>query len=325
MDSRVAAELAAHDGTDAEFVDAMFRLVLRREPDAAASERALAKLEDGTLSRATFVHELAGSEESERVRQLDDAVALGLGARGRHERLRWLQAPEATDERVVEIPWVLSRLRREGRVLEVGYAFAEPAYLGGLLRTGVELVGVDLATRDVEGMEAVVADVRELPFQDEWFAQILLVSTLEHVGADNTVYGVWGAESDAGSRQAALGELGRVLRRDGSLLVTVPLGEPGDHGWFRQEDESGWTTLFAGAGFFVEELEVYELTGEGWRAAPAFVADGVRYGERGPGASAVLCADLAPGRFRRLLTPSGLATTAKRRLRPLRHRTRENG
>jgi SAM-dependent methyltransferase len=324
MDSRVAAELAAYDGTDAEFVDAMFRLVLRREPDPEASERALTKLADGTLSRATLVHELTGSEESKRVRQLDDAVVLGLGARQRRERIRWLQASPATDERVVEIPWVLSRLRKEGRVLEVGYAFAEPAYLGGLLRAGVELVGVDLATRDVEGMETVVADVRELPFADESFDQILLVSTLEHVGADNSVYGLE-AEADAGSRHAALRELGRVLRRGGSLLATVPLGEPGDHGWFRQEDESGWATLIAEAGFFVEEIEAYELTSEGWRAAPAFVADGVRYGERGPGASAVLCVDLSPGRLRRLLTASGLATTAKRRLRPLRHRARENG
>ncbi len=324
MDSRVAAELAAYDGTDAEFVEATFRLVLRREPDEAASERALAKREDGTLSRATFVHELAGSEESDRVRQLDDAAALGLGARRRRERLRWLQASPATDERVVEIPWVLSRVRSSGRVLEVGYAFAEPAYLGALLRAGLDLVGVDLATRDVEGMETVVADVRELPFPDGSFDQILLVSTLEHVGADNTVDGL-GAEADAEARHAALHELGRVLGRDGSLLVTVPLGEPGDHGWFRQEDETGWTALFADADFFVEELEAYQLLDDGWRAAPAFVADGVRYGERGPGASAALCADLAPGRLRRLLTPSGLATTAKRRLRPLRHRARENG
>lgn len=324
MDSRVAAELAAHDGTDAEFVDSMFRLVLRRDPDPEASERALSKLADGTLSRATFVHELAASEESERVRQLDDAVALGLGARHRRERIRWLRAPPATDERVVEIPWVLSRLRTRARVLEVGYAYAEPAYLGGLLRAAVELVGVDLATRDVDGMETVVADVRELPFPDESFDQILLVSTLEHVGADNTVYGL-GAEADSGSRHVALRELGRVLRRGGSLLVTVPLGEPGDHGWFRQEDESGWTSLFVATGFFVEEVEAYELTDEGWRAAPAFVADGVRYGERGPGASAVFCAELSPGRLRRLLTLSGLAATAKRRLRPLRHRARENG
>jgi SAM-dependent methyltransferase len=256
------------------------------------------------------------------VRDLDDAVALGLGARARGERLAWLQAPGGTDERVIEIPWVLSRLRSSGRVLEVGYAFAETAWLGALLRSGVELVGVDLAVRDVEGMEAVEADVRDLPFSDGSFDQILLVSTLEHVGADNTVYGVE-ARGGADARLDALRELRRVLRGDGSLLVTAPLGEPGDHGWFRQEDERGWTSLFARAGWFVEEVEAYELHDDAWRATKTFRADGVRYGERGPAASAVLCAELSPGRVRRLLTPSGLrkvtrrrAARAYRRLRP---------
>jgi SAM-dependent methyltransferase len=312
MDPRVAAELAAHEGTDEELVDSLFRLVLRRDPDSEARERALAKLADGTLSRATLVDELVSSAEFRRVRELDDAVALGLGARVRRERIRWLQAPPGTDERVIEIPWVLSRLRTTGRVLEVGYAYAEPAYLAGLLRSGVDLVGVDLATRDVGQLETVEADVRDLPFPDRSFDQVLLVSTLEHVGADNTVYGLE-AESDEGAREAALRELSRLLVRDGSLLVTVPLGEPGDHGWFRQEDERGWTSLFARAGLFVEELEAYELGADGWRAAPSFDPAGVRYGERGPGASAVLCADLSPGRLRHLLTPGGLRKATRRR------------
>jgi SAM-dependent methyltransferase len=312
MDPRVAAELAAHEGTDEELVDSLFGLVLRRDPDSEARERALAKLADGTLSRATLVDELVSSDEFRRVRELDDAVALGLGARARRERIRWLQAPPGTDERVVEIPWVLSRLRTTGRVLEVGYAYAEPAYLAGLLRSGVDLVGVDLATRDVGQVETVEADVRDLPFPDRSFDQVLLVSTLEHVGADNTVYGLE-AESDEGAREAALRELGRILVRDGSLLVTVPLGEPGDHGWFRQEDERGWTSLFARAGLFLEELEAYELGADGWRAAPSFDPAGVRYGERGTAASAVLCADLSPGRLRHLLTPGGLRKATRRR------------
>jgi SAM-dependent methyltransferase len=312
MDPRVAAELAAHEGTDEELVDSLFRLVLRRDPDSEARDRALAKLADGTLSRATLVDELVSSVEFRRVRELDDAVALGLGARARRERIRWLQAPPGTDERVVEIPWVLSRLRTTGRVLEVGYAYAEPAYLAGLLRSGVDLVGVDLARRHVGQLETVEADVRHLPFPDRSFDQVLLVSTLEHVGADNTVYGLE-AESDEGARPAALRELARVLVHDGSLLVTVPLGEPGDHGWFRQEDERGWTSLFARAGLFLEELEAYELGADGWRAAPSFDAVGVRYGERGPAASAVLCADLSPGRLRHLLTPGGLRKATRRR------------
>ena len=87
---------------------------------------------------------------------------------------------------------------------------------------------------------------------------MLLVSTLEHVGADNTGYGL-AAEDDSGSRVDALRELGRVLGAGGRLLVTVPLGEPGDHGWFRLDDVDGWNGLFAAAGLFVEEQEAYEL------------------------------------------------------------------
>lgn len=314
MDPRVEGELFTHGDTDERFVERVFRHVLRRAPDDEARERALRKLAEGTLSRATLIHELAASEEFARVRELDDAVALGLGLRSRGERSRWLQAPPATDERVVEIPWVLSRLVPEGRVLEVGYAFAEPAYLAALLRSGVELVGVDLATRDVGEIETVQADVRELPFQSGSFAQALLVSTLEHVGADNTVYGIDDdAENGSASRLRALRELGRVLHRDGSLLVTVPLGEPGDYGWFRQEDERGWTRLFARAGLFVHELELYELTPEGWRASPDLDTHGIRYGERGPAASAVLCAELLPGRTRRALSPSGVRVVTRRR------------
>ena len=128
------------------------------------------------------------------------------------------------------------------------------------------------------------------------------VSTLEHVGADNSGYGL-DAEDDAASRLTALRELRRVLAPSGRLLITVPCGEPEDYGWFRQEDVRGWTRLFTRAGFFVEEQEVYELTDEGWRSSPELVSDGLRYGERGPAASAVLCAELSPRRLRRLLTP----------------------
>ena len=319
MDPEVAASLEASAGADEDFVERAFREILRRPVDEESRARALGMLADGTLSRSTFLHELATAPEAARVRELDDAVALGLGARARGERVAWLQAPGGTDERVVEIPWVLSRLVEAGRVLEVGYAYAETVYLAGLLRAGTELVGLDLAERDVEGMERLTADVRAVPLPDDSVDQVLLVSTLEHVGADNTAYGL-AAEDEPGSRVDALRELARVLRPKGSLLVTVPLGEPGDHGWFRLDDVHGWTRLFASAGLFVEEQEAYELTDEGWRSAPAFAPQGVGYGDRGPAASAVLCTELSPGRLRRLATPDGLARTVKRKTRSLRHR-----
>jgi SAM-dependent methyltransferase len=312
VDEALRAWLDAGEGDDEEFVERAFRLVLRRPPDAEARARAVGKLAEGTLSRTTLLLELTTAPESERIRLLDDGIALARGARQRAERPRWLQGPPGTDERVIELPWVLSRLR-PGRALEVGYAFAEPPYLAALLRAGFdELTGVDLADADVPGMTTVRADVRDLPFADASFDLVLCVSTVEHVGADNTGYGLE-AEDDGGSRLNALRELRRVLAPSGRLLITVPCGEPGDYGWFRQEDVRGWTRLFARAGFFVEEQEVYELTDEGWRSSPELEPAGLRYGDRGPAASAVLCAELSPRRLRRLLSPSGLEATARRR------------
>jgi SAM-dependent methyltransferase len=321
VDPRLNEHLAVSAPSDQEFVETAFGLVLRRPPDADAREQALAKLAEGTQSRASLLRDLVTAPEFERVRQLDDVIALARGARARGERPRHLQAPPGTDERLVEVPWVLSRLR-PGRVLEVGYAFAEPAYIAALVAADPgELVGVDLAEAEVPGFETVVADARELPFPDTSFDQVLLVSTLEHVGADNEVYGVHGGSDDTG-REAALRELRRVLRPSGSLLVTVPLGEQGDYGWFRQEDIGGWTRLFTGAGYFVEEQEAYELGDDGWRSAPTFDPEGVVYGARGPAASAVLCAELSPRRLRRLVSPDGVRRTARRRLGPSYRRLR---
>lgn len=323
MDPRLRAHLLAIEPSDEEFVDGLFGFVLRREPDAEARERALTKLAEGTSSRATLLDELVRSDEFERIRLLDDAISLARAARARGERPRRLQGPPASDERVVEIPWVLARLR-PGAVLEVGYAYAEPAYLAALVEARpARLLGADLAAAEVPGMETVVADVRALPFAAGELDQVLFVSTLEHIGADNERYGLAGAGDDAGDGMAAaLRELRRVLRPDGSLLVTVPLGEPEDYGWFRQLDVRGWSRLFAHAGFFVEEQELYELTDEGWRAAPAFRAEGVRYGERGPAASAVLCAELSPQRLKRLASLDGLRRTARRRGGPTWRRLR---
>ena len=75
MDDRLAAELAAFSGDDEIYVREAYRLVLRRDPEDAAFQRALTKLADGTLSRATLLAELTGTAEHARVRLLDDAIA----------------------------------------------------------------------------------------------------------------------------------------------------------------------------------------------------------------------------------------------------------
>jgi SAM-dependent methyltransferase len=289
VDPRLDAELKLARVPPERLVRNLYRLALRRDPEADALERDVAKLTEGTLSPATLLRELTASDEFERVRLLDDALGFARWARAAGERPRELTAPAGSDERPVEIPWCLARYRGETNVLDVGYAFAEPVYLAALTQLGAtRLVGVDLAEAEVPGLEAVCADLRALPFRDREFDVVFCISTVEHVGQDNARYGI---EPGRGGMEKALRELRRVGRR---ILITVPAGEPGDHGWFVQLDPERWLDLFRSTGLLVFEHELYELSDDGWRSTPSLPAEGVRYGERGPGASAVLCAELHP-------------------------------
>lgn len=196
---------------------------------------------------------------------------------------------------MIEIPWTLSRYRGEPRVLDVGSAHAPPAYLRALTAaTPGRPVAVDLAAAELDGFECVAADLRALPFDDGTFDVAFCISTLEHVGADNTLYGVED-ERDADGVPRALQELGRVVGGSGRLLVTVPCWAPEEHGWFVQHDEDGWLELFAAAGLHVEEHELYSLDEHGWRSTDALEAG---YATVGSAASGVLCAELHPGRLR---------------------------
>jgi SAM-dependent methyltransferase len=297
MQGDLGAWLEAASGTDEEFVDRIWPLVLRRPPETDGRERALAKLREGTLSRAGLLQELVRSDEFRGVVLFDTGLARAVAERGHEGRPRELQAPAESDERAVEIPWCLARYTGERRVLDVGYAFAEPAYLAGLVALGApELVGVDLATAAVPGLQSVVADIRKLPFPDDSFDLAFCISTLEHIGRDNDVYDIDPSRDEAGD-EAALRELHRVLAKDGRLLISVPTGEPEDQGWQIIRTPEDWIALFERCGFLVYEDELYVHEADGWRTATPADASRARYGTAGPGAGAVLLAELHSDTF----------------------------
>jgi O-antigen chain-terminating methyltransferase len=210
---------------------------------------------------------------------------------------RW-QAPGNqyfTGERVVEVPWVVSRYGGEQRVLDVGSAFAVSVYLRHLIGLGIaELHGVDLSARPIKGMVMTKADVRSMPYPNGHFQLILCISTLEHVGRDNSKYEIAEGGQPEGDVEG-LSEMARVLEKQGRILITVPFGRLEHQNWFKQYDLPAWGALLTRARLMAREQAIFEYSpSAGWKVAtdPSSLQNHRYEGMGAPGATGLLCAEL---------------------------------
>lgn len=196
-------------------------------------------------------------------------------------------------ERVVEIPWVLSRWKGEKRVLDIGTAFGLPLYMHELMKLGAsQLHGVDVAPVKIKGVIMTQADVRKMPFPDSWFELVTCISTLEHIGLEDP-FGTPLADKTPGD-VAALKEMARVLAKGGRILVTVPFGRLEHLRFMKQYDLNEWDDTLRRSGLRVVEREFYGYSASGWRRVdgPSELSAHEYQGVGAPAATGVLCAAL---------------------------------
>ncbi len=280
-------------GARALHVDLLYRLLLRRPAGDDALASATRALAAGETTWAELARWIVTSREYRELELIEDALArirrspgpFTIGENGAF-------GPETT-ERVVEIPWVISRWRGEQRVLDLGYAYAPGVYLGALFSLGApHLHGTDWAVAHAPALTRTRADLRALPYRSRSFELVICISTIEHIGMDNSRYGLSGHLGTDGD-VATLREIERVLSPRGRALVTVPFGRREDHGWFQQYDEAAWTALVDSTSLRSGEVEVFHLTDKGWcHASDRRSVAGASYGVGAPAARAVLCAEL---------------------------------
>jgi SAM-dependent methyltransferase len=186
------------------------------------------------------------------------------------------------DERVVEYPWLFAQQPAE-RTLDAGSTLNREDILERILPRLGRLHVVTLAPEPLSytdlGVSYVYADLRDLPYREGYFDTIVSLSTLEHVGMDNTKYGAareTGGDPRAALRQA-LAELERVLAPNGKILVSVPYGAREDHGWLRQFDAEDVQGLVSAATAVTSSVAVFAYSSKGWQRSSLEGAAGAQY------------------------------------------------
>lgn len=148
------------------------------------------------------------------------------------------------DERVIEYPWMFTRLGDEpskildaGSVLNFEYILDQPKLKNKSVFIST-LWPEDFCFWNKK-VSYVFEDLRESCFRDEYFDVVVCLSTLEHIGLDNTL--LYSKELDKRENNPetylkAISEFKRMLTPGGKLLLTVPFGQYCNHGWLQVFD-----------------------------------------------------------------------------------------
>jgi hypothetical protein len=180
------------------------------------------------------------------------------------------------DERVVEYPWVFTRLPQKGIVLDAGSTFNKERLLSSELLKNRSLIIYTLETDRIilnSKVSYLFGDLRDIILKDAAVTSVVCISTLEHVGF-TYAYKVYSKRNPwphamPNSYLDAIGEFRRVLAPGGTLLLTVPYGCYEVHGWLQQFDAAHIESVKQRFGGTVRSETYFRYADGAWRVAAA--------------------------------------------------------
>lgn len=175
------------------------------------------------------------------------------------------------DERVIEYPWIISRLAANTtRLMDAGSTLNYPYILNLPKMQKKPIIIYTLAPEGVisrVNVSYIYGDLRRTILKDELFDEIVCISTLEHIGMDNTLIYIQNAcyqETKPSDYRKVMKEFRRMLKPGGQLLLTVPYGQYQNHGWLQQFDSKLLEDAISAFSGELQNLAFYQYTPNGW-------------------------------------------------------------
>ncbi|MCK5346152.1 MAG: methyltransferase domain-containing protein, partial [Candidatus Heimdallarchaeota archaeon] len=155
------------------------------------------------------------------------------------------------DERIVEYPWFFSQLKEnEEMLLDAGGTLNHSKILKLSKLKDRRLYILTLHPEGEYNKSPFPTykyeDLRKISYADDFFDAVMCISTLEHVGMDNSFIYTPDKSKNENDKYAfldAINELKRVLKKRGTLYLTVPYGKYKNHKWFQVFDAEMVTKL----------------------------------------------------------------------------------
>lgn len=177
------------------------------------------------------------------------------------------------DERVVEYPWLFAQLPKSpGKMLDAGSALNHRFLVERAPLKDAQLTIMTLAPEKRcfwdSSISYVFGDLRKTNFADAVFDVVASISTIEHIGLDNTLLytgDVSKKEADVLGFMPAVAEFKRILRPGGVCLITVPFGRRGAHGWYQIFDLELVNKIVEAFQPSAYTLEFFGYSPQGWR------------------------------------------------------------
>ena len=175
------------------------------------------------------------------------------------------------DERIIEYPWVMSRIRNSGLILDAGSTFNNELILKHKIISSRKILIYTLEADWITlnpNVSYIFSDFRYSLLKDKLFDIIVCISTLEHVGFGGdfrkwSKYNLYPNE-DVNAYKEVLMEFSRMLTREGQFLLTVPFGRYENHGWLRQFDKKLISTIHSAFEGQLKDECYYRYNGECW-------------------------------------------------------------